>query len=538
MSWNEITPEQALGGGWREVPPPQPPPQYNPAEGMNALQRGLVGAGASAARAGEGILGAAGSVLPMARRKAEEMARDREIYEANKSHLGTAGTVGEIAGIAGTTAPLIAAGPAILPQMALGAAYGGLTTPGDLSDRAVAAGVDAAGAGAGGVLLNALGTVGSKLAPKRSPEIALLEKHGVEPTLGQIMQTTAPDTGGRGILRRSIARMEEGLQSVPFAGNTIRGSRERAAEQWREAARRQALPPGADASAAQSMESMRVAFNNAYSDALQGLSINPSVFQSPDAYAQAARRGLAVSDEQVDTAAKFLQSELGRFGGKPTAAFEAQKLQSDLMEKALGFASSGNPADREWGQLLRGMADALGADWRGALPWQSRAQLGLIDNAYREFVPHRVAAKSGSAGRVPDEYSPNQLLTALRQGDPAKKYKTTFVEGRAPGQEFASAGQRAFRTTVPDSGTPERTAMMSLPQATGALITGGAGLAMPVETAMGMAATGIYGTRPVQNWLTGRSSPLQSEALRKVVGVGGLTAAEYNPLVEALRGQR
>ena len=153
------------------------------------------------------------------------------------------------------------------------------------------------------------------------------------------------------------------------------------------------------------------------------------------------------------------------------------------------------------------MAQDYGQAWRGALPGPVRQEVAAIDRAYPQFTAIREAAKkvgTAASDADPNRYTPAVLARASRQVDRTPN-KTTYLRGDAPQQELARLGQ-SMQGTVPDSGTPERLLGMGL--------LGGSAAIGQLPTALA-AGTGLaaYGTRPVQNYLMGRTAPTAQQAL-------------------------
>lgn len=488
---------------------PQEP--FNPAEGMSAFQRGLVGAGASAARAVEGGLGAVGSVFPQARAKAEQMRGDREWFEAEgRAPLGTAGTVGGVVGAIGSAAPLALAGPAILPQMAAGAAYGGLTTPGDLGERGMGAAIEGGGAGVGNVLMRTLGRF-ARPAGVDSPDVTRLREAGIEPTFGQTVGSAGP--GGR-----QIRRLEEAAMSTPFTGQMVRDRRTEALGQFQEATRRGALPPGAPEQAARSTDELRQAFKQSYDSVLAdpGMRVR-DLYDIEDGLLRASE-AVPISTDRMQTVQRTMEGLAKRHeyaqGTNPTLK-QAHAVESELEQMGLRLLRSQDGDQQAMGQVMRNLAQDFGQQWRAQAPPDVVDAIRGIDRQYAAFVPIRQAAKSAPVSMEPDEYTPNVFLRALRQTDRTPN-KTEFIGGRRPQQDLGRAAEDVLSSRVPDSGTPER--LMTFGAVAGAPMTGGL-------TMLPTLATGLYGSRGMQSYLTGRAAPDAQRRLYEALRAGRPAAA-------------
>jgi len=493
----------------------------NPAEGMSAFQRGLVGAGSSAARALEGTLDAAGSVIPAARDAADRMKADRDLYAKNRKYLGTAGTVGEVVGGIGSAAPLALAGPAVLPQMAWGALYGGLTTPGGMKERGIGAGADAAGAGIGNLGTRMLGRFFSP-SGRVPPSVANLESKGVQPTFGQIMSAHGTGPGAY------VGRLEDVAQSIPFGGGLIREQRARPFQQFARATRENALPPGAGQEAAESVDRLRKAFSNAYDEVLSdpGLRVR-DIYSIEDGVLRAAE-GVPISPERMKTAQTTFEGIAKRHeyaqGMRPTLK-QAHAVESELENIGSRMLRSQSGDEQAMGQVFMRMADDFGQSWRAQAPADVVDNIRKIDTAYRAYVPVRHAAKTNPVSKDPDDYTPNLFLRALRSTDRTPN-RTEYIGGRRPLQDFARDAERVLGKAVPDSGTPERA--MGIGVLAGAVPTGGATL-IP----SGVAAA--YGWNPMQQYLTGRLHPWQrllQQAISESAGYGGAAGAGLAGLLD------
>lgn len=518
--WEEYQTAPRAAGPWDAYAPPKaaapaaPPPRIDTAEGMSGGEKFLVGTGAALARAGEGVLGLAGNVIPAAARKAAEMKSEREAYEAHKGDLGWRAGAGELVGNLAAYAPAaLASGgavPAMLASGALGAAY----TPGGLGERAQGAALDAAGAGAGHLLTRSLGRLANPIGEKTADVLAL-EARGVQPTFGQAMGSKG------GALGKAIERVEEAGQSTPLGGSAIRNRRTEALGQFQQAAREGALPPGASTQAAESTDALRTAYQNAYNGTLSAVPMPKEVLKwSPAAEVKALSLGLPITQDQrlaAQTFVRDVQRKHLQAAGKAPTAETAHSIQSEIRRAAAQFGSSQNPGERYYGELLADVAENFGQTWRGALAPDVAEAVQNIDRAYASYVPVRHAAKTNAVSRNPDEITPNVLLRALRTTDRTPN-KSTFVAGNRPQQSFARAAEDVLTSAVPDSGTTERA--LTLAALAGAVPTGGLSLAPS-------AVAGLYGSRMGQNYLMGRYSQQQALAdlLRAQAGRAGYLGA-------------
>jgi len=473
------------------------PERVNTAEGMGAGEKMLVGVGSSMNKAWEGLSDPFVGAETRASRKA-----DRDLYAKNKADLGGWGTAGEVVGDVAAYAPLALVPGGLPAQMGAAAAASGAMTPGDAQERAQAAGMGAAGAGVGNVLTRALGRAFKPIGNKAADTVAL-EARGVNPTFGQGMQQK--DTA----LGRSLGRLEEGAMSVPIASGPLRATRREGAEQWRQATRNEASAPGRTGGA--TVDEVRQGYTDAYTSTLDRVPLPyASVQYAPDL--RRLSQGTPVTQAQRDTVERVFNEIRLKHMSNPTPGVQvtaagAHGAESDMKALARRYGSSQDPAQQDLGRLFGEVARDYGQAWRGALPGPVRQEVAAIDRAYPQFTAIREAAKkvgTAASDADPNRYTPAVLARASRQVDRTPN-KTTYLRGDAPQQELARLGQ-SMQGTVPDSGTPERLLGMGL--------LGGSAAIGQLPTALA-AGTGLaaYGTRPVQNYLMGRTAPTAQQAL-------------------------
>lgn len=407
------------------------------------------------------------------------------------------------------------------------AAYSAATA---IEDRGTAGALGGAGAAGGRLLAKALGRV-AKPVGEVGPEGQRLQRAGVEPTFGQLMSEPAAGSNKPRVLARALARSEEIAQSVPFGGSVIRNARDKALEQWQGATRTAALPDDwaqaayAAKAAPNSVADVDAAIKRSYASVLKDIDMPAVEFNPMESLTKAASGDVLVTPKQMKAARSVLKD---RFERPPTSAVEAQQLESRLKTMAFNYKASPDPSQRDFGNLLHSVANDWRDAWRGALPAHVTPKLAEVDEAFQHFVPIRRAAATGNVA-APDQYTPRQLLQAIRAGDKSST-KSRFVRGQMPQQELAQAGQM-LTSKVNDSGTPERAFALGLPLA-GAL-NPAALLSIP--------AAGLYGTRGVQNYLTGRMAPRAQQAgYRAAQGAKGKAAqiARASTMAQYAKEQR
>lgn len=399
-------------------------------------------------------------------------------------------------------------------DLAANAGYSAAVEP---NDRARAAAWGATGALVGDLGARTLARVAKPTTPGPQAQ-ALLDKK-VPLTFGQVMN----EKGGVG---RAIGRTEEAMSGVPIAGAPLRARRAEAMEGWQQATRTDALPPGRHrAGDAASVGNLIDAWDRAYTTTLRRVQMPRSVlaWDPPVVVAGAAQRA-PVTRAQAEAAEEFVQHVMMKHvktgsGGATVPASIGHAIESEIKAKAGSYMKSMDPAQRELGRLYQEVASDWARAWRGALPdARSRNAVARLDRQYGNFIPVReAAAKVGAAvsDADPSGYTPAVLLRAIR-GKENTSTKRGYIQGNRPQQELATAGQRVVGNKVADSGTMERTlAGGGLLSAGGAAGAAGAGSVGVLPALAGMAVAGgglgLYGTRPVQRYMTGQLGPLQTE---------------------------
>jgi hypothetical protein len=396
--------------------------------------------------------------------------------------------------LATKTAQLLRMGRAapVVGDVAANALYSAATSPGDRTQAAEFGGLGAlAGRAVPAVVSRAMRPAVA------GPEAQKLIEAGVQPTFGQVLsERTGP-------LARAVARLEEAATSVPFAGAPIRNARTNAVEGFQRASREAALPPGAALAAAASVDELGDAFNKAYNSNLQGSTFvkgrDPFVSFDLDGAIEQAAHGRIVTGPARGKATAAVGSILDAMD--PTiyhSPVGGHELERRLKDMAYKYKSSPDPEAREYGDMLYDVAMKWKDEWRGSLPQAQREALGAIDKQFAQFVPVRRAAGTGNLA-APDAYTPKVLLRAIRAGDKTQT-KRNFIAGGLPQQDLATAADKVLGNRVADSGTAER-AMVGSALGGGSLLVG-----MGPQAALTGTALALYGTAPVQRYLTSNTA--------------------------------
>lgn len=309
------------------------------------------------------------------------------------------------------------------------------------------AGAAATGAGTAG-LFRALGTAVSPAA-SRDPNVQLLRREGVSPTIGQMAQGHA-------------SAAEQRLSSTPVLGAAITSGRNRAIDEFNRAVGNRALRsigmevPRDLAPGHEMVSFVDDALGAAYERVL------PNIRGQLDAPFQnniATVRQMAQSmpDSQRNQLNRIIRDQIQRrFTNQGLASGETIKeIESELGRLARGYMRDPNYDNRRMGTAIR----ELQANLRDMIVRQNpdyADELQNINRGWAELV--RLETAAGKAGTRAGVFSPAQYLSAVRQADPTLR-RRGFSRGEALGQDIGRAAQQVLGTTVPDSGTVGRAAL-------------------------------------------------------------------------------
>lgn len=471
-----------------------------------------------AAKPGMAISQIAANLIPGAGEAMNQKVADYEKnYQAERAAAGSTGfdPVSELGAAAVTLlAPGLRAGGLIRQGTTAGAVTGALepVTQGDFWGEKGKQVLVGGGTGAiAGPLMGALARV---VSPKASVDEAnkLLEAEGVQQSIGQAL-------GG------AANRLEEKMTSIPVLGDFIGSMRNRAIDQFNEAAINRSVAPigqkvkgfGQDAVAEAGDK-----LSQAYQDALSG--VNHVNFNTPNFNAKfgqlqqmvAAPGGLTPA--LADKFDRILKDEVLRrmSPNGSIAGADLKTVDSTLGKLAAKWQKSSLTSETELGDALLQLKTILSDEVRTAVP-DVAAKLKAADAGWANLV--RVEGAAGRAVNSEGRFTPAQLNGAVKSADRSVRDRAT-ARGEALMQDLASAGSR-LGNHVADSGTVGR-----------ALVAGGgllSGLLHPAIPA-GIAAGSVAYTAPVQNFLryllTQRpdQAPVVAQYLRQLAAPAGVTA--------------
>lgn len=357
----------------------------------------------------------------------------------------------------------------------------------------------AIGAGSGAAVPALIGGIGRVISPNASKnqQLSMLREAGVRPTVGQTL-------GGR------WNAAEEKLMSVPIMGDAITSARERARTEFNRAAINRALAPIGQQTDDVGQAGVARA-GDLIGDAYEAAKSQMGNFRL-DRQAVGDLRNLSQMAQQLpDREAKAftniwqtISSDISPNGTITASNFK--RIDSKLAQEAAKFAGSPDAYQKQLGDAIGELRKTLAGNALRSSPKAAQA-MKAADSAYANLV--RVEGASKAAASTSGNFTPGQLLSAVRQSDRSVRDRAT-ARGSALMQDLASAGQNVLGNKVPNSGTADR-----LWLGAGGL---GAGLLNPAIPAGLLGGAALY-TRPVQGLLNAAiaTRPQQAEAIRNAL---------------------
>lgn len=484
----------------------------------------------------EGALGwldpnVAGIDRGLASQAARDASRDRQATLLRQDPVGTIGA--QLAGglltpgLKGTGNYIAGAqgaarvGRAAQVGAGYGAAQGLISSEGDLVERGddvIRTGL--LGAGVGAVGQRAMDAAGAAAqAVRANPSQArLLSQRGVDLTPGQMM-------GG------ATQRVEEGLQSFPILGDSIKSARNRNMGTFDQAAINEALAPINATVAGAGRDAIREAddaISAEYGRILDSLTVTPD--QQFQADVQAALNPANLSRNARERLNDTVADVLARVSG-PISGRDFKQIESELTG-LIQSASRGGPDGKPLIQPLRAVRDALRANLRRQDP-QAADDLSAANAAFANFDRIRRAASNPATARNDGLFSPGNLNSVL-----ARAEGRNYGRGEGRLQELSDAGVAVLGDKVPDSGTPLRSLLtMGAPGAGGLTMMGRGDVVAVTGIVTGLGSLG-YGkvAQKLLNAAYRRSDPGASrEALAELSRIASRDPAAL-PYYEQLLG--
>lgn len=314
--------------------------------------------------------------------------------------------------------------------------------------------------GAAGAALPIVGGAAARLAqPVMNNAARLLMQEGVRLTPGQM-------AGG------ALRWAEDTMASVPGLGVTIRAAQRKAVETFNKAAINRALadigkelPPGLD-SGHNAIGFAQDEFSKAYQQVIPQMvgTLDPDLRSALVDVMQQANSG-NLPQEFLDQLHFTIGNEIvERFnaGGGRINGEDAQKIGTQLDALTKSMRISPNPYVQNLAQWVKRADTAFDQMMERNNPTLQPIK-DRIDSGYAKFKTVQDAAGKASILREsPDgTFTPAQLNAAVRARDRSKD-KAAFARGDALLQDLASAARERLPNVVPNSGTPERAALLAM----------------------------------------------------------------------------
>jgi len=492
--------------------------QINPAEGMTALQRGIVGAGGAARKAYLGVR----SLIPgmgLSPQEREEL----KTFEANQERLGAAGTAGGVLAdigmmaIPGTAAArLISGGAAALPLATRAASAFAANAASDAAlsaamspeNRAQAAQEGAIGSVIGQSAARALSRFAGGLVTPSNDARSLM-RMGVQPTIGQ-----GANQGS--FLGRRISKAEESLQSVPIMGDIISSARQRPQRELVEKAFERAVPPGGTAQevSRKGIERLFNQFDQAYAP-LKRLNFNPDAQFDTDVLNIVTNPNFHADKKIVDRVLGFVDANFSsKFRQGVLSGEEYKNFDSEISRRIRDLARVPGTEALAERRILTAIENSLTNYRNRQLPADLANNLAETDRAYAALKRISRAGSYSDTGEI----TPAQLTRAVKAMTPNKD---VYARGQSFMQEITDPGA-ILRSRTPNSGTADRLAEMSVIASM---------LRQPVKTGVGVGGALTIGnpmyTRPAQRFLLGGYDFQQAlaDAIRNQSALSGTAGA-------------
>jgi hypothetical protein len=487
------------------------------ADPINALGQMFTQAGASF-----GLPGAANKAAEFNKYVTQQDAQYKTNVRGGQPDFDFGRMTGNVVG----TLPLTIAAPvgaSMASAAGLGAGAGLLSgalqpvTQGDFWDekrkQAMTGAAGGAAFGAGGRALAGM------LSPTVNPQVTMLRREGVTPTVGQIM-------GG------GFKSAEEKLTSLPFVGSAIRSGQQRAIGELNEAAFNRALAPIGQKLPTGQIGNDAVLFTSqklksAYDDALNAvgpIGLDNQLISNLNQL----RAGLAVLPKDKDEQfVRILQNEILNRASNGRLTPEAMKAaEQNLGELSVGYRAAQDYDVQKLGDAIEAAQDALRQAVVRQAPPGAADMVKAANAGWANFK--RVQRAASYVGTDDGVFSPAQLQRAVQAADRSKD-KARFAEGTALMQDLSSAGRSVVGTRTPNSGTADRLNASNFlnPMMWAQVAAAIPGSLMYTPTGQRLAASALTGRQ-------GAGYGLLSDAARRLAVPGGVA---LSPALQGLLNQ-
>tara|TARA_A100000171_G_scaffold52842_1_gene73563 strand:- start:1938 stop:3518 length:1581 start_codon:yes stop_codon:yes gene_type:complete len=356
-----------------------------------------------------------------------------------------------------------------IPTALFGGALGNLARLGQVKQAIGLGGIYGAGSSddnktIGATIGGLTGGAFQKASPILTDKAKELLKKNIPLTIGQAV-------GG------GYKQFEEGLSGVPVIGSQIKNAFSRSREGYQKAIYDEILEPLQKAginvnelknkisslNAREASIEIGNRLSNEFTKILPKLKIpNQSVFENKinsiinENAKKLTDKGVKKLQKDVDAFFYSLSDDAGDFSGE---AFK--NAYSELSQAGITYKASTNPIDSRIAKVMKDITSSMKETIANKNP-EASSILSAIDQSFAKFVPLRKTFERVKT----DQFTPNDLLTSIRQSD---KPKTKFRSGTANLQQTSRTAQDVIGNELPDSGTATRSAISNL------ALTGGGG---------------------------------------------------------------
>ena len=449
----------------------------------DAIRRQGIGIGQTI-NEGLGLFGLGTDKLPTAE-DARKLQEETAKYALTPSKYPGYRT-GENVATIGTGLPMMFAtrNPSVL---GIGAGIG-FTQPTTQENDLATRGLNAAIYGGSGLFGNMAGNavmsgMRGLLNPQIAPGARELTQRGVQLTPGQY----------RGGLYKTV---EDAATSVPFLGPKITDARIQGIEGFNLATLNKALEP-IDTTVSkigfEGFDEAHTAISKVYDeayDAIPTVKIEGTSGQQLADDFFAIRDGIIKKGSRKDYNSQMKRGFYNQFNLEKPSGVNGRAwgdVQKTLRDRGFKILKS----DEELGQALIDTSAAM-----NEMAQRTSGTFGKLlqgaNAAHRNMRGVRNATASGA--NTDGVFMPSQLNLGIRKSDSSPD-KLGFAKGNMPLQGFARTGQNVLPSKMPNSGTPERQALMRLAETGGVAAAGGAGgglmgaIGLPAAL---MASRGLY----------------------------------------------
>lgn len=301
------------------------------------------------------------------------------------------------------------------------------------------------GGAVGGVAGKALGSV---IAPRIDQNVRTLADAGVELTPGQIVGGTA-------------RKIEDVATSIPIVGTGVANAQRRSLESFNRAVANEVLSPIGETvpKTTPAGRALIAQVDDAISNAYNTAHAKVKPFTPDRQFVQDFQTLKSVNTLFADEATyfrKFFNDQiLPEMSGGPMNGQTAQRISSMLKREARQFSQSQDVAQQKLGAAFRETVDVFD-DLLARTNPAVAPDIKKANAAFARLI--RMEAATGSTGAAEGVFTAPQFQAAVRRSDMSPR-KGEFARGRALMQNLSDPARAVLPSTVPDSGTPIRSAV-------------------------------------------------------------------------------